>query len=177
MIPGFLITLITFPGVIVHEFAHQLMCWLLRIPVIKVRYFQVRVAGAAGYVIHSMPPSGWASLVVGFGPLLVNTLLGMVITFSAAIHWMLGTMTAWDYVVAWLGISVAMHSFPSTGDAKSIWKSVTGPHNSILEKMVAVPLIGIIVLGAVGSVFWLDLAYGFLMAFLVPQGIIKALAG
>jgi hypothetical protein len=33
------------------------------------------------------------------------------------------------------------------------------------------------VLGAVGSVFWLDLAYGFLMAFLVPQGIIKALAG
>lgn len=25
-----------------------------------------------------------------------------------------------DYFMIWLGVSIAMHSFPSTGDAKSI---------------------------------------------------------
>jgi hypothetical protein len=176
IIPGFLITLVTFPGVIVHEFAHQLMCWLLRIPVMKVCYFQVGIRGPAGYVIHAMPKSGWQSLLIGFGPFLVNTLLGMIVTLGVALHLMLGTINAWDIFVGWLGISIAMHSFPSTGDAKSIWKSVTGPKNSALEKIVAMPLIGLIVLGAAGSVFWLDLAYGVAMTLFVPEWIIGTFA-
>ena len=53
-----------------------------------------------------------------------------------------------------------MHSFPSTGDAKSIWKSIWGPKSSILAKIIGTPLVAIINIGSMGSVFWLDLAYG-----------------
>jgi hypothetical protein len=38
-IPGPLIALATFPGVIVHELAHQLFCRWFRIPVLNVCYF------------------------------------------------------------------------------------------------------------------------------------------
>jgi hypothetical protein len=41
MIPGQLIALLTFPGVIVHELGHQLMCRFLRVAVLDVCYFRV----------------------------------------------------------------------------------------------------------------------------------------
>lgn len=53
-----------------------------------------------------------------------------------------------------------MHSFPSTGDAKSIWEAIWDKEAPILSKVVGTPLVGIIVLGAIGSIFWLDLIYG-----------------
>jgi hypothetical protein len=176
IIPGFIISLLTFPGVIVHELAHQLVCWLLRIPVFEVCYFRLRVRGSVGFVRHGIPPTGWGSLLVGLGPLLINSIVGVVIAFPAAIDWMLGVLHGWDIVIAWLGVSIAMHSFPSTGDAASIWRAVNGPRNSFLEKMVAVPLVALIWIGAIGSIFWLDAIYGFLIALILPGMIVHALA-
>ena len=40
VIPGFIISLVTFPGVIVHELAHQIFCMLMKVPVYDVKYFQ-----------------------------------------------------------------------------------------------------------------------------------------
>jgi hypothetical protein len=176
MIPGFIISILTFPGVIVHELAHQIVCWLLRIPVFEVCYFRLRVRGSVGFVRHGIPSTGWASLMVGLGPLLINSIVGVVITFPAAIDSMLGVLHGWDIVIAWLGVSIAMHSFPSTGDAASIWQAVNGPRNSILEKMVAVPIVGLIWLGALGSVFWLDLIYGAFISLMLPGLIVHAFA-
>ena len=52
-IPGQLISLLTFPGVIVHEWAHKLYCNWTGVLVHKVVYFQF--ANPAGYVLHSEP--------------------------------------------------------------------------------------------------------------------------
>ena len=51
IIPGWLIALVTFPGVIVHEAAHFLFCRLRRVAVFDVCY--LRFGNPAGYVIHS----------------------------------------------------------------------------------------------------------------------------
>lgn len=153
------VTILTFPGVIVHEMAHTLLCFLTRTRVLKVRLF--RLGNPAGYVMHEKPHGAWKTILIGTGPFLVNTMAGFLIAACAWVLW--DGATARSVVVGavliWLAVSVVMHSFPSTGDAGSIWGTVRDRGCPVLVKVVAVPVAGFIYLGALGSVFWLDLVY------------------
>ena len=177
IIPGFVIALLTFPGVIVHEMAHQLFCRLLGVPVFKVCYFRLAMRGPAGFVLHEQPHSPWKSLLIGIGPLFLNTIVGILIVLPAFISTF--TFNSDDFLdgfLLWLGFSIAMHSFPSTGDAAAIWKAVMAPSGPILAKIVGIPLIGLIWIGAVGSVFWLDAIYGGLVIAFVPGLLVDLLS-
>lgn len=159
MIPGFIITWLTFPGVIVHELAHKIFCHLTGTGVIQVCYF--RFGNPSGYVIHDIPSSPWKHILIGFGPLIVNTLLGLGIALlSLPLRESTESMEILYGVLMWLAISIAMHSFPSVGDAVSIWHGIWKQPSSILTRIIGTPLIAIIFLGAIGSIFWLDLLYG-----------------
>jgi len=168
LIPGFLISLLTFPGVIVHELAHLLCCRWCRVPVHKVCYF--RLGNPSGYVLHEVPDSPLQSLFICLGPFFINTLLGLVIGFPAsrAIFSMPHVPSA-DFWLLWLGVSIAMHAFPSTGDARSLWAQVTRRGISFLWRLLFAPIILIIYLGALGSILWLDLFYGVGVALLLPK--------
>lgn len=159
MMRGQFITLLTFPGVIIHEFAHMFFCLATGTRVSKVRFF--RLGNPAGYVIHEHPSSAWRTILIGVGPFLVNTVLGFLIALSAFLLRSNGTTTSTVLyaVLIWLAVSVAMHSFPSTGDAKGIWRTVFDRSCPIIARIVAIPIVGFIYLGALGSVFWLDLVY------------------
>ena len=171
IIPGILVSIATFPGVIVHELAHQLFCRFNRVAVLEVCYFQTK--NPAGYVIHEAPSKKTQSFWIGVGPFLVNTILGAIISMSAAIPVLKFSSGSFlDYFLIWLGVSIAMHSFPSTGDAKNIWNSIKSDETSLLMKIVATPIVGLIYLGAVGSFFWLDFIYGLTVAMLIPNIII-----
>jgi hypothetical protein len=174
-IPGILITVITFPGVIVHELAHQLFCRLYKIPVFKVVYFQA--ANPAGYVIHEAPENKWQQMMIGIGPFFVNTALGALIALPSSLSVMEFNHQAGflDYILIYLGISIAMHAFPSTGDAASIWKSIHENETPLFTKIVAYPIVGLIYLGALGSFFWLDLLYGIGVILGFPHLIINIL--
>src|ERR1039458_3184559 len=74
-VPGFIITCLTFPGVVVHEFAHALFCQMTGTRILKVCFF--RFGNPAGYVLHERPASTWHHILIGIGPLFVNTLLGL----------------------------------------------------------------------------------------------------
>ncbi|HEY9256455.1 metalloprotease family protein [Chitinophaga sp.] len=171
-IPGIAITLITFPGVIVHEFAHQLFCRLFGVAIFEVKYFQV--ANPAGYVIHEIPRNPVHQLMISIGPFFVNTLLGFIIAFPAAIPVVqFESGTLFDYILLYLGISIAMHAFPSIGDAKSMWQILWhGKDTPIWLKILAIPVAGLIMIGALGSFFWLDLAYGIFVAIGLPKLIV-----
>lgn len=174
-IPGFLISILTFPGVIVHEAAHQLFCRLCKVAIFDVCYF--RVGNPSGYVVHEIPNNAYKNILIGIGPFLVNTIVGAIIALPAAVPVIkFGSANLLDYFLIWLGVSVAMHSFPSTGDAKSIWKSVWGTETSIFAKIVATPIVGLIFIGAAGSVVWLDLIYGAGVAMAIPNLLIWLLA-
>ncbi len=175
IIPGWLISIVTFPGVIVHEIAHQLFCRLFRVAVLDVCYF--RFGNPAGYVLHEAPRSALHHIAIGIGPFLLNTVVGGLIAAPAAIPVVqFRTGTPLDYFLIWLGVSIAMHSFPSTGDAASIWKAVWSHDVPFLAKVVGSPLVVIIYAGALGSVVWLDLIYGIGVAMLLPRLLISAVA-
>lgn len=123
MIPGWLISLLTFPGVIVHEIAHQFFCRLAKVAVLDVKYFQLE--NPAGYVVHEVPEKTYQHLLIAFGPLFINTAAGAFIAFPASLPvFAFGSSDKIDIALVWLGFSIVMHSFPSTGDAKAIWKAV-----------------------------------------------------
>jgi hypothetical protein len=165
MIPSFIITWLTFPGVIVHELAHKLFCHWTGTPVLQVCYF--RFGNPAGFVIHEKPGSVWKHILIGIGPLFVNSALGLAIGLLALMFKQKAEPAFFGLM--WLAISVAMHSFPSTGDAKSIWAAIWDKEAPVLAKIVGTPLVGAIVLGAIGSFFWLDLLYGVGIAMGIPS--------
>lgn len=171
-IPGFVIAILTFPGVIVHEIAHQLFCRIAGVAIFEVCYF--RLGNPSGYVVHEIPNKASQQLLIGVGPFIINTLLGALIALPAAIPiFKFNTGTLMDCFFIWLGVSIAMHAFPSTGDAKSIWKIVENNDAPFVVRLIAAPISGIIFLGAIGSIFWLDLFYGIGVAIFVPNLIVK----
>lgn len=178
-IPGILITILTFPGVIVHELAHMIFCRLCRVAVIDVCYF--RFGNPAGYVIHESPKNTYNQILIGVGPFFVNTIVGALIAMPAAIPILnfgvdLNANTLGSYFLIWVGVSIAMHSFPSTGDAKSMWTAIKSKETPILGKIFGAPIVILIYIGALGSIVWLDLIYGMAVVAFIPNMIIKMLA-
>ncbi|WP_438433673.1 hypothetical protein [Gorillibacterium sp. sgz500922] len=166
-IPGFLISIVTFPGVMVHEFAHQLFCRFSRTAVLDVCYF--RVGNPAGYVSHEHPSKPSHQVWIGIGPFIVNTLVGALIAMPAAIPVLqFESASLLDYLLIWLGVSIAMHAFPSTGDAKNIWSLLKRRETPLPVRLIGAPLVGLIYLGALGSFFWLDALYGIAVAAGIP---------
>jgi hypothetical protein len=163
---GWIVTIITFPGVIVHEIAHQFFCRLAKVAVLDVKYF--RLGNPAGYVVHEHPQKTYQHLLIGLGPLFFNSILGALIALPAIIPAHFDDSNPIHTVLIWLGFSIAMHSFPSTGDAKSIWKAVMQPEVNIAYKIITVPLVGLLYLGALGSIFWLDAIYGIAVVTIIP---------
>lgn len=167
IIPGFLISIVTFPGVIVHEAAHQLMCRLTNTPVLNVCYF--RVGNPAGFVVHDAPSSAWKHFLISVAPFLINSIAGMLIALPAAMAMASNvTLEPLDMLLAWLGVSVAMHAFPSTGDAASLWRALNSDSAPWPLRLIGFPVLTLIFLGAVLSMVWMDVIYGAAVCFGLP---------
>ena len=173
LIPGQIVTILTFPGVIVHEIAHKLVCNMLGVRVLKVCYF--RFGNPAGYVAHEQPKSAIQQVLIGLGPFIFNSLVGAIIAFPGALAYHSSKASIIHYMLIWLGVSIAMHSFPSTGDAKSIWRAMWVKGTPILIRLIALPIVMLIYLGAIGSFFWLDLIYGAFVAIYLPYLVLSLL--
>ena len=160
---------------IVHELAHQLFCRLTRVAVFDVCYF--RVGRPAGYVVHVPPRSAYQNILIDVGPFIVNTLVGALISLPVAYPmWQLGASPALGAISSWLGVSIAMHAFPSVGDANQLWRSVVGGDAPLALKVAVIAIVILIYVGAIASVFWLDLIYGIAVAVFLPSLIVNLLA-
>jgi len=162
---GWLIALITFPGIILHEWAHKFFCDRTKIPVYKTCYF--RLGNPAGYVIHGQVDNYGKAFLISTAPFLVNTTIAVILFFIAVII-PLGLIA---YILYWLGLSIAMHSFPSSQDADNLWdySKKAWRHNPLV--LFSFPVIGLIKLARLLSAIWFDLVYAIalllLIAFLV----------
>jgi hypothetical protein len=174
-IPGPLIAALTFPGVIVHELAHQLFCRLFGVAIFEVCYF--RFGNPAGYVIHEHPAKTGQQIWIGIGPFIVNSVLGAIIAAPASIQVIqFDAGSPLEYFLIWLGVSIAMHSFPSTGDARTLRTAVSAAGVPVGVKMAAYPVVGLIYVGAIGSFIWLDAIYGVGVALALPKFLVTLLA-
>jgi hypothetical protein len=121
-ISGLWISLLTFPGVIVHEAAHVVFCKTQDVRVLKVCYF--RLGNPAGYVIHVEPQDFISSFLVSLGPLFWNSLLCVLVCFPVAARFRVPAQR--DFTVCflmWLGISIGIHALPSTADARNLFRA------------------------------------------------------
>ncbi len=163
MIPGFIISWITFPGIIVHELAHALFCRLFGVDIYEVKFFQFATGWGqpSGYVLHGPVDSPSKHVLIAVGPFFVNSILGGIIGAPAAIPILrFNDLDPVGIVLIWLGVSIAMHAFPSTGDAKSISNMLKQPSTPLWTKLWATPIVWLIHIGALASIVWADLLWG-----------------
>ena len=156
-----LIALVTFPGIILHEWAHKFFCDRTRVPVYKTCYF--RLGNPTGYVIHGPADNYGKAFLIATAPFLVNTIIAVILFFIAVIL-PLG-LTA--YILYWLGISIAMHSFPSSQDADNLWQHSKGARRRNPLALFGLPVIGLIKLARILSAIWFDLLYAVALLILI----------
>ena len=108
-----------------------------------------------------------------FGVNLVELLFGkesFLTNFVYSLVGISGLVSVVNVILFWVGVSILMHAFPSTGDAQALYQSVLKNSDvPIIAKILVAPFIGLIYVGAFGSVFWLDLVYAVAVAMLVPR--------
>lgn len=168
-IPGQLIAILTFPGVIVHEAAHMFFCKLRKVAVFNVVFFQFE--DTAGYVIHEKTENFISTFLISMGPFFVNTLLCFLICFPAYLpiqHFDLGNPLS--YFLMWLGLSIGMHAIPSDQDASNVYDQAKEKVKSMNPlAILSFPLVGLIFIFNFLRLFWIDLIYGVAIGIGLPS--------
>lgn len=168
-IPGELISILTFPGIIVHEFAHMLFCKLRNIAVFEACYF--RVGNPSGYVIHENTENFTTTFLVSMGPFFVNTLLCLLICLPAYMPVKFFDLAhPLSYFLIWLGVSIGMHAIPSNQDASNVYEQakVQIKQKNILA-IISFPIVGLIYVFNFLRFFWADLFYGIGIGIGIPS--------
>jgi hypothetical protein len=160
MIPGWIISILTFPGVIAHEIGHMFFCKRFNVKIHKVCYF--RFGNPAGYVIHDDPQNFKQSFFIDIGPFIVSNAFAIVAFVFAASF--MDSVENLGLFFGWLGVSFAMNSFPSKGDAKALW-AVTKKHSEKdgFLKLIGYPFAVIIYIANLLSFIWFDLIWAILL--------------
>lgn len=169
MIPGFLVAIVTFPGVIVHEAAHMLFCKLRGVAVLDVCFF--RIGNPCGYVIHEETEDFGTAFLISVGPFIINSLLCILICSPAFVPVrVFGVKNPLSYFLLWLGISIGMHAFPSTVDAKGLLRNAKKAIASgNMLALVAYPVVLLIYVANISSMFWGDYLYGLAIGLGLPS--------
>jgi hypothetical protein len=144
IIPGWLISIATFPGVIVHEAAHLLFCRLQKLAVFEVVFF--RVGNPAGYVIHEVSDNFRSMFLVAMGPFFLNSTLCVVFCSAAFVPvWELGVGDPLGYFFYWLGLSIGMHAIPSNQDMANLWRLMPAAAKRLSPlAIISYPIVGIV---------------------------------
>lgn len=174
IIPGFLISLITFPGVIVHEAAHMFFCKLRGVPVFDMCF--LRIGNPSGYIVHGEIGDFTSAFLVSVGPLLINSLLCFLICFPAYMPIQVFQLEhPLSYFLMWLGVSIGMHAFPSTHDATNLLEHAKKAAKNLNPlALLSFPLVLLIMAANVLSFFWADLIYGVALGVGLPALIFKS---
>jgi len=110
----YLISIITAPGVVVHELSHLFFCFFSRVKVHSVKFFQF--GQLAGYVYHDEPQHFYQAFLISFGPFIINSGVALFLFSQLRAPYELIQL-----VYLWLAVVIGLHAIPSTGDAKSLF--------------------------------------------------------
>lgn len=161
----YLFHLFTFPGVVVHEFAHATACRAVGVPVLEVVYF--RFDDPPGYVRHVNPARYRQSVVISVAPFLVNTIvsfgaflgLGVLASTTESLGTAQPETIIAGVVLAWIGLSVGMHAFPSTTDAKTLWDRSRQEWRRSPIVLLGIPVVALIYVVNLLSWLWAHVFY------------------
>lgn len=161
--------IITFPGVVFHEFSHYLTCRLLGIRIKEVKFF--KLGHVLGYVKHDEVKSFAKNFLIIIAPFFGNSLVSIlcfsIILFLKPEFWI-------SVFFFWLGMSSAMHAAPSNPDAQILWyQTKVEIKRKNYFAAIGYPVSWIILISnSLGGYLW-DIVYGFIL--LIAVGIAKFL--
>jgi hypothetical protein len=157
-----LMTFLTFPGVVLHEFSHKKFCDWLGVHVFKVAYF--RFGDPLGYVLHEEPRTYRQVFWISIGPLIINSLSAVIFSF-VAIHSVPVSVGLAHFLFLWLAFSSGLHAFPSDKDMEHISsksKAILRGGGSWIY-LLSFPLVFLIWIANKLKFLWFDLAYAFFL--------------
>jgi hypothetical protein len=161
---------LTFPGVVVHEFAHAWACRRMGIPVLKICY--LRIGNPLGYVLHERPEYAIQHIMIAVAPFFVSTFcalaVSLVVSALYASYFLPEFHTILIPSALWLSFSIALHAFPSSGDADALWDEVKNGEAGFLAKLLLVPVVALIRLTGFGARVWLDTLYAMVVVAVPP---------
>lgn len=177
MIFGRILNTLTFPGIIVHEWAHKTMCDFFNIRVYKVSYLSLR-GNINGYVMHDEPEKYYQTFWISIGPLFLNSLLTIVFTFIA-LNFYLDNLLIYS-IIFWIAFSIGFHAFPSNVDAnnllsysKKCLKKWYNPFNFL--HLLTFPLVFLIWIMNKLKCFGIDIVYAIFLIYITIEYISKIL--
>jgi len=111
-----LTAVIFFPGMVLHELAHAVACFVFGSKVTAIKPW-----GPSGASVTHAGTTGWKNFAISLAPFFVNTALAALCFFAAHKLVILGP-SAQAAAFYWLGASFAYYAFPSDTDLDSGWK-------------------------------------------------------
>ncbi len=126
-IPKELVALLTFPGVVLHEFAHRFFCDVTKHSVYKACYFKLDGTNTVGYVLHEPSKNIHSAFLISLGPLIINTALCIMLILPGILYFFVlsaGPSLLLGFLM-WVGISFGWHASPSDTDVNSLLDSLT----------------------------------------------------
>lgn len=154
----FITSFLTFPGVMVHEFAHRIACALFGVRVRRAVYF--RFGNPLGYVEHDTPRTYFAHFWISSAPLFLNTFLEACIVFvliKQPVH-----LVLWQVIVlAWVAFSLGVHAIPSDGDIKNILHVTRHPKSffGFFAGILMFPIVAIVWVADTLKMFGFEIVY------------------
>jgi hypothetical protein len=173
-IPGEVVALVTFPGVVLHEVSHRFFCDITNVDVYAISYFKP-LSKKSGHVISQPTNNLFHKFLISTGPLIINSLVCMALTFPAGCNFYLGTWCVVGYasfsislaygVMAWIGYSVGFNAIPSNQDMNGL----VGLAQSRFVKAVLYVFTKIIALFNAEAIgFFLHIGFAFLLSLILP---------
>ena len=163
-IPGWLISIFTLPGIIIHEWAHKKFCDWSRVNVNKVVYF--RFGNPAGYVLHEEPKTYKQTFLISVGPLIINSFATIFLSFLAS-----GAMpdSFFQFFLLWIAVSAGMHSFPSDHDMSNILNKSKEELRNGSSKLhyLTYPFVWLIFIANKLRFLWFDLIWAIMLISIV----------
>jgi hypothetical protein len=168
-IPGFVITILTFPGYVMKTVATKFWCDVLGVPVYDAKYFK-------GTILHEKIESAAQSIIVALSSFTVNTSLCAILLFPVAFLFFLGadpdglegTITA---LLAWVGISVGMHALPARSEIQFYLNGIPEDMRRGLSYNILRAAGALFALTDLLKRIWLDLVYAVAVGLAVPLAI------
>lgn len=174
IISGEWLSLITFPGVILHEVSHRFFCDIFDVPVYRIGYY-LPFTSTAGYVLHAETDNAKHAFFISAGPLIINSLACIALAFIYCCKVHLSTefikekyliIEIFQGILIWLGTSTGIHAMPSNSDVKNLDAKAKSTSGKIFLKTFQwivrffnMPYIGL----------WLRLGFNIILALLVAK--------
>lgn len=149
---------LTFPGIILHEYAHEKACKAVGLEVYTARYFELwpPEGQPAGFVLHEETDNYWNSFVISVAPMAVNSIFAIALGVIAGV---LGGVLSWIFL--WGSFSFGLHALPSNRDLMNAFEQLDLNKNPVA--VLTMPVVLVLLVADYLRYFWVALIYAIIL--------------